>query len=64
MSSAEVTGFTVPLSNAPREAVDPPRKRVTPPLFIHDILTSERGVPTLLAHWFAARDMARWDDQH
>ena len=46
-----------------RVAVTPPRKRVTPSLFINDILTTERGVPTLLAHWFAARDMQAWTDK-
>ena len=41
---------------AEQARTNPPRKRVAPPLLMGDILTSQQGVPTLLAHWFAARD--------
>jgi len=64
MSSTDTFGFSAHTrADEPKEATNPPRRRKTPPLFIHDILTTERGVPTLLAHWFAARDMQRWEDE-
>jgi len=57
---------------ATTEKTNPPRKRVTPPLFIGDILMSRRDVPVFVEEWLrlererdarrAERD--RSDDSH
>ena len=42
---------TAPQESASETAPNPPRERVTPPLFMADILVSRRGVPVFVEDW-------------
>ena len=44
-------GWTAPAESQTDTMTNPPRKRVTPPLLIGDILTTRRGVPVFVEEW-------------
>ena len=44
-------GWTTPADAQTDTRTNPPRKRVTPPLLMGDILASRRGVPVFVEEW-------------
>lgn len=52
MTFADITGGWTTEANPKRnEDTGPPRKRVTPPLLMGDILQSRNGVPVFVSEW-------------